>query len=515
MVDVFISYKKERRAHARRLAAVLEAYGFDVWWDYGLLVDAGDYDAQIEAKLLAAKAVIVLWCSGSRASSFVKDEARRARDANKLLPALIEAGVEPPLGFGVAEMAFLLGWSGDPEAEGVLRLVAGLERLAQRPRQRRPNTIDTLKEAAPLPAVTPMAVVETADSNAPPFSPIGAAKTAGPSFDDLKAIWAGLKTRGTAQRVAEFYEEFAKHTALRFEVEHHIEEMEAARKAEEDRLAKHRRAAEAAKAGAPVAERAFPIELPGVAGWPTPQMIALPPGRFLMGAPASEESSGDAERPQHEVRIDYAFALGQHTVTFAEWDAALAAGAKLEKPGDFGWGRANRPVINVNWEDAQAYLAWLNDKTALTGRPDAYRLPSEAEWEYSCRAGTTTPFNFGTSISTAQANYNGNYTYGKGSKGEYRQETMPVGSFSANPFGLHEMHGNVWEWCQDCLNNNYAGAPDDGSAWTAGDCSRRVLRGGSWLDVPNWLRSAFRNWDDPTDRNFDRGFRLARTLFTP
>jgi formylglycine-generating enzyme required for sulfatase activity len=263
-----------------------------------------------------------------------------------------------------------------------------------------------------------------------------------------------------------------------------------------------------------IEQRSFSIELPGVSGWPNPHMIAIPPGRFVMGAPPGEERSGDAEWPQHEVRIDYAFALGQHTVTFAEWDAALAAGARLEKPSDHGWGRGNRPVINVNWEDAQAFLAWLNEKAGLEGRPDAYRLPSEAEWEYACRAGTTTPFSFGATVSTAQANYNGDYTYGAGKKGEYRQETMPVGSFPANPFGLHEMHGNVWEWCQDCWTANYNGAPSDGAAWTTGNCSQRVLRGGSWYNFPQYLRSADRGVNDPTNRHSGNGFRLARTLFT-
>ncbi len=290
---------------------------------------------------------------------------------------------------------------------------------------------------------------------------------------------------------------------------------EAARKAEEERGLKPRRAAEAARAGRPVAERAFQIELPGVSSWPTPQMFAIPPGKFLMGAPANEEGSGDAERPQHEVRIDQAFALGQHTVTFSEWDAAIAAGAKLQKPGDQGWGRGNRPVINVSWEDAQAYLAWLNERAGLAGRPDAYRLPSEAEWEYACRARTTTPFSFGATISTAQANYNGNATYGGGKKGEYRQKTTPVGSFPASAFGLHDMHGNVWEWCQDCWNDTYNGAPNDGSAWTNGDCSLRVLRGGSWYYVPQYLRAASRGRNDPSDRGDGWGFRLARTLFTP
>ncbi len=243
-------------------------------------------------------------------------------------------------------------------------------------------------------------------------------------------------------------------------------------------------------------------------------MVTIPPGQFLMGAPASEEGSGDSERPQHEVRLDYAFALGKYAVTFEEWDAAIAAGAELEKPDDRGWGRGRRPVINVNWNDAQAYVSWLNAKLGLGGRADAYRLPSEAEWEYACRAGTTTPFSFGETISTAQANYDGNFTYGAGKKGEYREKPTPVGSFPANAFGLHDMHGNVWEWCEDVCNDSYAesGRPDNGSAWLTGYGSNRVNRGGSWGFTPQYLRSAYRGRDTPTNRLNYLGFRLARTL---
>jgi formylglycine-generating enzyme required for sulfatase activity len=164
-------------------------------------------------------------------------------------------------------------------------------------------------------------------------------------------------------------------------------------------------------------------------------------------------------------------------------------------------------VIDVNWEDAQAYCRWL---TAVTGKH--YRLPSEAEWEYSCRAGTDTPFWWGWSISASKANYDGNYTYG-GVRGKYRQRTVRVESFEANPWGLYQVHGNVWEWCQDIWHETYAGAPDDGSPWLQGvDASRRVLRGGSWFYNPQYLRSASRN-KYTTDGRFNYfGFRVVRML---
>ena len=151
------------------------------------------------------------------------------------------------------------------------------------------------------------------------------------------------------------------------------------------------------------------------------------------------------------------FAVGKFEVTFAEWDACLSGGGCSHRPGDAGWGRGKRPVINVSWNDAKAYVAWLSRQT---GR--AYRLLSEAEWEYAARAGTTTPFSTGRTITSDQANFNSNRI------GQYRQQTVPVGLFSANGFGLHDMHGNVAEWVEDCWHENYVGAPVDGSARTSG-----------------------------------------------
>ena len=172
----------------------------------------------------------------------------------------------------------------------------------------------------------------------------------------------------------------------------------------------------------------------------------------------------------------------------------------------------NHPVVCVSWNDAQAYIAWLNQSSGQT-----YRLLSEAEREYAARGGTQTAFWWGDSINTAQANYAGTGpSYNGSPKGEYRQATEPVNSFSPNPFGLYNVHGNVWEWTQDCWSANYyTGAPTDGSAWTTGDCRYRVLRGGSWIGNPAVLRSAIRGRDTPDLRNVSGGLRLARTLFTP
>lgn len=276
--------------------------------------------------------------------------------------------------------------------------------------------------------------------------------------------------------------------------------------------AKIAQATSAAQARQPVSERVFRLQLSDVEGWPEPEFVVIPPGSFLMGAPASEEGWWPNELPQHEVRFDYAFALGKYPVTFEEWDAALRAGAELHEPDDWGWGRGKRPVIDVSWQDAQAYLAWLNERLGLSGSNDRYRLPSESEWEYACRAGTRSRYSTGHSISADEANFRGEKKLGPFKFGTYLRRTLPVGFFSPNAFGLYDMHGNVKEWCADVWNESYANAPSDGSAWLTGDSSQRVVRGGSWASSPRWLRSAWRISRDPTERKGDVGFRVARTL---
>jgi formylglycine-generating enzyme required for sulfatase activity len=243
-----------------------------------------------------------------------------------------------------------------------------------------------------------------------------------------------------------------------------------------------------------------------------PEMVVIPAGEFVMGAPDSEQSSDDDERPRHAVTFARPFAVGRFAVTFAEWDACVADGAcKRYRPGDRGWGRGMRPVINLWWDDARAYVAWLSEKTART-----YRLLSEAEREYVARAGTTTPFWWGDTISSEQANYDGGFRYGCRPKGEYKREyrrqTVPVDSFAPNPWGLYQVHGNIYEWVEDCRNRDYVGAPSDGTAWTTGNCTRRVMRGGSWQFAPWHLRSAARGAVASAVDFGPVGMRVARSL---
>jgi formylglycine-generating enzyme required for sulfatase activity len=243
-----------------------------------------------------------------------------------------------------------------------------------------------------------------------------------------------------------------------------------------------------------------------------PEMVVLPAGEFMMGSPESEKGRNKDEGPQRKVIFAKPFAVGKFEVTFAQWDACVAENGCTHKPGDESWGRGRRPVINVSWDDARQFVAWLAKKT---GKP--YRLLTEAEWEYAARGVTKAsephaPFSTGATINYKQANYDANFTYGKGPQGVYRQKTLDVGSLPRNAFGLHDMHGNVWEWVEDCFKDSYAGAPTDGSAVTSGDCGLRVLRGGSWNYYPRLLRSAYRYATAGGIRVENAGFRVARAL---
>lgn len=228
-----------------------------------------------------------------------------------------------------------------------------------------------------------------------------------------------------------------------------------------------------------------------------PEMVVVPAGEFLMGSSDSEAGRTNNEGPRHRVAIVRPFAMSRLEVTFDEYEACVADSACEPVMNDFGWGRGNRPVVGVSYLNAQHYAGWLSDKTG-----QRYFLPSEAEWEYAARADTTTPWNTGSAIITDDANFLN--TFGK---------TAPSGSYPPNAFGLHDMHGNVWEWTQDCIDAGYLGVPQDGSAATSGDCSnQRVVRGGSYERAHEDLRSA-RRFGVRSDVSYkDIGMRLVRAL---
>ena len=242
-------------------------------------------------------------------------------------------------------------------------------------------------------------------------------------------------------------------------------------------------------------------------------MISIPGGSFLMGSPKEELESYDDERPQHQVTVP-SFYMGRYPITQEQW-RVVAGWEQVEReldsdPSDFkedysGIDRWQRPVERVSWEEAKEFCARLSQKTGKE-----YRLPTESEWEYACRAGTTTPFHFGETISTELANYYGEATYGEGVEGENRRQTTPVGYFKvANNFGLSDMHGNVIEWCEDDWHENYENAPTNGSAWFSSNISIKVIRSGSWDINPGYSRSAYRGDVTRVLRNDTIGIRVV------
>ena len=250
-------------------------------------------------------------------------------------------------------------------------------------------------------------------------------------------------------------------------------------------------------------------ELSRDAGWifrdctDCPEMVIVRSGSFSMGSPANEEGRHSSEGPQRTVTIAQPFAVGKFEVMFAEWDACVAGGGCQgnRSPTDQGWGKGRRPVITVSWDDANQYVAWLSRKTGKT-----YRLLTEAEWEYAARAGGTGRWTFGDDERRL-----GEFGWLSANAGG---KTQAVGGKTVNAFGLHDMHGNVMEWVEDCWNDNYIGAPSDSSAWTTGctDGTRRVVRGGSWFVINRNLRSADRHRYSTVFRNSGVGFRVARVV---
>lgn len=226
-----------------------------------------------------------------------------------------------------------------------------------------------------------------------------------------------------------------------------------------------------------------------------PKMVVVAPGSFVMGSRRGE----DDEKPRHEVTLRHAFAVGMYEVTFQEWATCVEEGGCRHRPDDEDWGRQQRPLVNVSWEDAQGYIAWLNKKTGMD-----YRLLSEAEWEYAARAQSNAIDLSGQNVGNCRYCYPGSV--------RSWDMTVPVGQHPANAFQLHDMLGNVWEWVEDCYVPNYRGAPKDGSARQGSNCQAHSIRGGSWKSFYGQTRAANRGRAEPDIRRDDIGFRIARTV---
>jgi formylglycine-generating enzyme required for sulfatase activity len=522
MAHIFVSYKRADAARAARIVALLEAEGWSVWWDTRL--SGGEHwDAVIERELEAARCVVVVWSPSSidrDKAYWVHLEAHHGRERGILVPVTIE-GSMPPFAFKLIQARDLTHWNGAAR-EGAEKFLDDVRK-----------TLGRAPDAAP-------AVPQTA--------PVRHAEPAGSTLALAAAEWARLEK--TADVAA--LELFAKHFAGTYYAalaEKHAGELEAAVYAEAEARAKaaaeqaERQRAEVKRAeirakitraggrdevlalwqAAPQAAAARVqglgyLKIPSskdnkaVSYWlkpgesfrdldAGPEMVIIPAGEFWMGSRDNE--GGAYERPLHKVTIPRAFAVGKYPVTFAEWDAAFAVGGVKQNPADNGWGRGRMPVINVSWDDAQAYIKWLSDKT---GQP--YRLLSEAEWEYACRAGTATAYSFGDGESDLNR-----YAWNLSNSGG---KTHLVGEKPANCFGLYDMHGNIREWCEDTWHGNYSGKPNDlkatGGPWIVGGDRARVARGASWNYSPSFHRAAGRLNGYPEYRSNDYGLRLARTL---
>ncbi len=501
MADVFISYRNtpDRRVIVRRLSTILRAHEITVWWDYGL--EAGEsYRAQITTELANARVVAPLWCSESILSRWVHMEAELGKD--KLVPARLQK-VVPPDAFEAIQAADLMGWDG---AVGNPRLLEFVRLICKRIGRTALAPIDMIEELGQLPTFVPLP--DVAPVVQPPLAP-----SASPTHD--YAFWERqwekhghtdnlVALRDIADDAPRIIANQARARIAQIETEQSakLEREQQAREAEARERAEQERIALAKAAEAKQAEQRYRPEGRLKIDCPLQLVHGAPEGWFKPGSGKTEWFKDIESGPELVVvaaggAITAPFAIGRFVLTFAEWDAAQAhpdwrrhSGIAARKANDQSWGRGKQPAIDVSWNDAQAYCAWLSKITSKT-----YRLPTDAEWEYCCRAGTKTEFWWGDEISTEQANYNGNHTFGKGAKGEYRERTVPVDSFAANPWGLYQVHGNVWEWCEDA-----AGA------------SSRVLRGGSWDNYPRVLRSANRYNDLPEVRFSSVGFRVARTL---
>lgn len=517
MFDVFISYPRSARSKVEPIKARLTALGLDCYFDIERIDGGANFPDVIDRALRSSKAVLCCWTAEYFKRPWCMIECRDAIARDIMTPVAIERfdAFDPPADLRQLNWFDLVNWDGDLSHEEWRRTLLCLGRFVGR-------------NLAASPAAVSASASARADNIGAPAPDLGAAQAG--VLSDLRATWADFPATSDETAVARFLDRVRSATpgsGLEFEVEHRLDQLRRERERQAEEAARAdavRRAREAAHSERRREEQSARLRpgavwrdaIPGLPKNACPEMVTIAQGAFLMGADGAENHDA-SEAPQHEVRIRDAFALGVYPVTFAEWDGAIAVGAKLARPVDHGWGRERRPVVNISWNDARAYIAWLNMRLGIEGRADAYRLPAEAEWEYACRAGTTTPYSFGTAPSASQANYLAGNVDGDSGGGDRGNRTAPVGSFAANAFGLHDMHGNVWEWCEDVWQADYGepGRPDDGSPWTSGPQSRRVVRGGSWKDGPSSMRSAARRSFGAAEAGFNIGFRLARKLTPP
>ncbi len=551
MADVFLSYKRDERAAIEQIASRLRALGLTVWFDASM--SAGEtFNAEIDREARAAKAILVCWSPAARQSEWVNAEAMIGFEQKKLAACYVAGpdGFSAPTPFNATHAEDLRAWLAalTETHAGWKSVLRRIGKLCGRADIETWGALDARANAAEL------RIWIAAHEASPLFMTVDALLRTREGEDAERArLEQGARERRTmeeAERRA--VEEAARRVQEETERQAEIEREARARRVAQELLASgeanRRLSAQAvgwiingayvaiatavallivivvasffhappnitetsveATTGSVPTQTSAVAAPPRSAAWRAgqefddclgadwcPRMVVLSAGTFSMGSPADEGMRGANEGPQHSVSIRR-FAAGKYEVTFDQWEACSSRGGcgDMPEPSDGGWGRGNRPVINVSWNDAQRYVRWLSRQTH-----QSYRLLTEAEWEYAARAGTTTPYWTGSSITTAQANFDGT-------------QTRLVGSYAPNRFGLYDMAGNVAEWVEDCYAASYSGLLADGSAHEEGSCLTRVVRSASWL-TPIWSqRSAFRGEGAPSVSNTFLGFRVARAL---
>jgi formylglycine-generating enzyme required for sulfatase activity len=484
MADIFFSYKREDRAKIEPLVELLEQQGLTVWWDPDLV--AGErFDEVINREIAQARCVIVAWSNSSTKAVWVRDEASTGRDRGVLVPLSLD-GARPPLGFGQYQTPDLSDWTRDPDDPRIRQLLAGIQRVVSgngtRPQEAWPEPTAPEEHRSPGKgdaALRPLTRRRLLQAGA-----IGTAVLAGGG-----GVWYGVATVLGRTLPATRTEDVAVTT---------VDERGVAQRAQ------------------PRSVDVFDV-LIGTVKMP---FSVIPGGNLKIGSPDAEPERQSNEGPQQDIVLKR-FALGRTAVTQAQWAALVdlvptPIERSLARRPSFFADNPTLPVESISWRDATEFCARLSRVTGLR-----LRLPSETEWEYACRAGTTTPFHFGPTLTPDLANYCGtggavrgsnhgkdisgptygeltydSGAYGEGPVGIFNGKTVPVATYPPNAFGLHEMHGNVWEHCADVGPLDYQRVPADGSP-VVGEQGDHVLRGGSWSHNPAICRSAFRDGMSP------------------